>query len=87
MLDLTRLDGLNTVQYSLGDLTKTGWAYRNGDIGTLVSDAKSRNNKISHILYDESGQKATYLLTALTIAAVPLPKTSLSLPCFCNSTN
>lgn len=88
MIDLAGLNGLDSVEDGLSDVAQPRRSYGYGDIGPFVADAVwTTMRDISP--GSGNGQRAsnTYLLTALTMAAVPLPNTSLSLPCFWYSTN
>lgn len=84
VVNLASLNGLDPVEHSLGNVAKSRRTNRNGDIFAFVPNAERRNSTMSAsekvvetILVTE-----THLLTALTMAAVPLPNTSLSLLSF-----
>lgn len=87
VIDLARLNGLDPVKDGLGDVAQPRRSDGNGNIDALVTDATSENFDRQYSADHNSRHSQTNLLTALTMAAVPLPKTSLSLPCFWYSTN
>ena len=44
MVDLASLDGLNTIEDGLGNVTQTGRSHRDGNVGPLVSDSGNEKN-------------------------------------------
>jgi hypothetical protein len=87
VIDLTGLNGLDPVEHTLSDGSEPGRSYGYGNIGALVSDSVQVEISVVAFAACLGETTKTHLFTALTIAAVPLPNTSFSLPCFWYSTN
>lgn len=84
MLNLARLNALDSIQHGFCNRAQTFGSGGDGDILSFVTDATKFGGS-TQIL--RRRWRPTHLSTEVTIAAVPAPNTSFTLPAFANSCN